>query len=212
MSDTNLETLCVKNNNIGDDEALVFATALVNNSTLKTLSLSNSRIGITSEGWTPFSKLLCDTSSVNNTYLSNHTLTYFGSIEGEPRVVSTSLVFNNMEDKRKVAIIKIIQHHSHFKMQPFFEWELKVLPIMINWFTKAATISLPVSNTPVYHPDKINKLRLSVIYDFIKAFPMLYIEPMTKQEIAKYTAMEEQLQGDELEEIQKRKAHAMRRL
>ena len=208
--DSNLETLNISFNNIGDDEARIFANALKSNTTLKTLSLSNSRIGITSEGWAPFSKLLCDTSSINNTFLSNHTLENFGNTEGQPRVVSTSFVLNNMEDKRKVAITKILRQHSHFNVQPFFEWELKVLPIMINWFTKAATFALPVSDTS----DKINKLRLSVIYDFIKALPMLYVEPMTRQEIAKYTAImeEEQLQGDELEEIRQRKAHAMRRL
>ena len=41
---------------------------------------------------------------------------------------------------------------------------------------------------------------------------MLYIEPITRKEIAEYTAMEEELQGDELEEIRQRKARALRRL
>ena len=63
MPDTKLETLNIANNNMGNDGALVFANALKYNSTLKTLLLSGS--GITSEGWAPFSKLLCDISSVN---------------------------------------------------------------------------------------------------------------------------------------------------
>ena len=45
---------------------------------------------------------------------------------------------------------------------------------------------------------------------------MLYIEPVTRKEIAKYTAMEEELQGGEhkaarLEEVQCCKTRAMRR-
>ena len=105
-------------------------------------------------------------------------------------------------DKGNVAMQKIVSQHLHLDMQPFFEWEFKVLPIMINyWFTKATT------------EEEINELRLSVVFDFIKEFPMLYIEPITRKEIAEFTAMEEQIQeGDKLKEIQKRKARSMRRL
>ena len=73
MPKCNFKELYVHHNStIGDDGALLFANALKNNFTLKTLSLYG--CGITPEGWAPFSKLLCDTSSVNKTYLSNHTL------------------------------------------------------------------------------------------------------------------------------------------
>ena len=75
-------------------------------------------------------------------------------------------------------MIKILQHHSHFDMQPFFEWEFKFLPIMINWFTKATT------RLDTSFVEKINKMKLSVTYDFIKEFPMLYIESVTRKEIA----------------------------
>ena len=204
-NNTTLKMLNIANNNMGDDGALVFANALANNSTLKTLSLTN--CGITTEGWAHFSKLLCDTSSVNKTYLSNHTLVDVGlSSVINPVEVFNNLVLNSSEDKQQVAITKILQNHSHFVLEPFFEWEFKVLPIMIEWFTKATT------SLDALFEEKINKKKLSTVYDFIKAFPMLYVESMTNQEIAKYTAMEEQLQGDKLKEIQKRKAHAMRRL
>ena len=91
-------------------------------------------------------------------------------------------------------------------MKPFFEWEFKVLPLMINWFANAAIW------TNDEYEEKVNKMKLSVIHDFIKEFPMLYIEPVTRKEIAEYTALEEELQGDELEEIQQLKARALRRL
>ena len=202
MPKCNLKELYIHNNNLGDEGALVFAEALTNNSTLETLS----SIGITPEGWAPFEKLLCDTTAVNNTYLSNHTLTHLGDPEGDRSCVNASLAANRIEDKQQVAMIKILKHHSHFNMQPFFEWEFKVLPIMVSWFAKAATC-LDAS-----FEDKINKMKLSVIYDFVKEFPMLCIEPITRKEIVEYTALEKELQGGELEEIRQRKVRAWRRL
>ena len=64
---------------------------------------------------------------------------------------------------------------------------------------------------------KLERMKLSVVYDYIREFPMLYIEPVTRQKIAELNAMEEQLQGnplwgEKLEEIIKCKARAMRRL
>jgi len=68
--------------------------------------------------------------------------------------------------------------------------------------------------------EKINRMKLSTIYDFIKDFPMLYIESVTRQEIEDCTALEEELMnqspmGDKevrLEEIRRHKDRAMRRL
>ena len=43
-------------------------------------------------------------------------------------------------NKKNVAIKKILKHHQHFDMQPFFEWDLKVLPLAIKWFERARSI------------------------------------------------------------------------
>jgi len=209
MSDTKLEILRIHCNMIGDEGALVFANALVSNSTLKTLDLDGN--GITSEGWAPFSKLLCDTSTVNKTFMSNHTLrSIAGRQNGFSVEIINYLALNRNDDKQKVAITKILQNHS-FDMQPFFEWEFSVLPIMIRWFTKAADCTTE-------YEEKIKKMRLSVVYDFIREFPMLYVEARTQEEIKKQTALEMQLQRAQLqlalqlEEVQRCKARAMRRL
>ena len=79
VPESNLKRLDVScNRNIGNDGSL-FANALKSNSTLKMLYLEG--CGVTDEGWASFSNLLCDTSSVNSTYFSNHTLK---SISGMP--------------------------------------------------------------------------------------------------------------------------------
>ena len=195
---------------IGDDGVLVFANALVNNSTLKTLNLED--CDITVESLTPFSKLLCDTSSVNKSYMSNHTLEVI-RVEGRlPDIAAASLKLNGSRGD-KVAMRKITSYHSHFNMEPFFEWEIKVLPIMIRWFANAGVHCL------AFDRNKVSRMKLSALYDFIKEFPMLYIEPVTRKEIAEYTIMEEELvRGDrveqkvKLEEIRQLNACAMRRL
>ena len=222
-----LEKLGFGNSRVGNEGAIVFAKALKNNSTLKLLNLN--RNGVTAMGWAPFSKLICDNSTVNNTFLSNHTLEDIG-VRNDPMIPSrfvssndrTCLELNKSTcstKQQKVAMIKILQVHSHFDMQSFFEWEVKVLPLMINWFAKA--IALDGNHPLLINPVRINKMKLSTVYDFIKEFPMLYIEPITQKDIADYTAKEEELQGWDqmggepevsLVEIRRCKARAMRRL
>ena len=88
---------------------------------------------------------------------------------------------------------------------------------MISWLTKAASTT--------NFDEKIGRMKLSSIYDFIREFPMLYVEVHTKRELEKYKAMEKEIQREQmrlqwqqlqlsskLEDIQQSKARAMRRL
>ena len=77
-------------------------------------------------------------------------------------------------DKSCVAIKKILQHHQHFDMQPFFEWDLKVLPIAINWFERARSIIAHTNNDVI----GVGKRKLSVIYQFIRAMPEVFEQPV----------------------------------
>jgi len=214
-SRSGLTKMYLSHNNIGDKEALHFANALVGNSSLEHLSFIDNRI--TCCGWEPFVTLLIerDTCSVNETYHSNHTLRNLNmSRNNAPypynKHIEPLLRLNSPDYKGQVAMDKILIKHSHFDMRPFFEWEFKVLPIMIKWFATAKTGRIAFK-------EKMDKMRLSSIYDFIKEFPMLYVEPMTRHEIEEYTVLEERLleyqtKQVELAEIRKRKSHAMMRL
>lgn len=79
---SNLTGFFIMGNNIDDEVVTAFTSALVNNRTLTTLGIrdypTTSNLSITDEGWKAFSELLCDTSSVNSTFRSNHTLQNFG--------------------------------------------------------------------------------------------------------------------------------------
>ena len=52
-------------------------------------------------------------------------------------------------------------------MQPFFEWDLKVLPLAINWFERARSIEDTDETV-------IDKQKLGSIYQFIRAMPEVF--------------------------------------
>ena len=163
---SNLEHLHLFDNHVGDEGALIFANALATNRKLKELELWLA--GITAKGWSSFPKVLCDTSSINTTFLSNHTLECLShNTTGMPSDVVSLLALNrSSEDKKEVAIKKIVKHHNQFDMQPFFEWDLKVLPLAVSWFERARSV--------VNDEAGIGKRKLSVIYQFIRAMPEVY--------------------------------------
>ena len=210
MPESDLEKLNLSSNNMSNEAVLAFANSLKGNCKLKTLNFSYCN-GITSEGWAHFSSLLCDTSSINKTYLSNHTLESLGAARFMSADLVSYLVLNaSSENKGHIALRKILHYHSHINVQPLFEWEFKVWPLMIAWLEKARTRT---SN----YGEKIKRTKLSITYDFVREFPMLYIEPVTRKEIEECAALEIELHGDqsqqaELEEVQQRKERAMRRL
>ena len=60
----------------------------------------------------------------------------------------------------------------------FFEWEFKVLPLMIDWFERASSIIMPENYEPNIGPRK-----LSSIYQFVRGMPLLYVETVLRKEL-----------------------------
>ena len=189
-------------NNVDDEVVTTLTRALENNRTLLTLGILNygnpSNPSITDEGWKAISELLCDTSNVNSTFQSNHTLQYLGNSSNPLRPL---LQLNERGDKKEVAMIKVLQHHNDFDMTPFFEWEFKVLPLMIDWFEKAATVDMPEDFESNIEPKK-----LSSIYQFIRGMPLLYVETRLRKELedikvteSKMEEKQQKLEGELLE-------------
>ena len=130
-----------------------FAEAIVHslrgNNRLTYLGLYSGDATITYKGWDALSGLLCDSSSLNGTYHSNHTLAhmkiYLEDLDihhgGSPlRLTATLwslLKLNCDRDKKRVAVKKILRYHSKLDMEPFLEWDLKVLPVAVAWFKRA---------------------------------------------------------------------------
>ena len=198
---SNLTSLSISgNDNVdnGNNHEVVtaFTNALINNHKLESIYIGNSNMSSIDGQFfeSSFSKLVCNTSSVNATSKSNHTLNY---VSGLPfmSIVQPLLRLNdnNRYNKKQVAMVKILQHHNDFDMQPFFEWEFKVLPLMLDWFERASTIETPRGFVPI----NIEPRKLSTIYQFVRGVPAEYVEARLKRELEEIK--------EELPQLDKRK-------
>ena len=159
--------------NIGDDWAAPLANGLIGNKSLATLDFNNS--GITARGWTEFSRLLCDTSSVNNTYLSNHTLVQIGG-HGTPSDIVKYLKWNRSHNQA-AAICKILRSHPDIDITPLFEFNLTCLPMVFEWFEKAKSYLDEVNESS----ESFQRRQFSAVYKFIRGMPLLAVNSYRSQ-------------------------------
>ena len=159
---------------IEDSGAKAFAEALVGNESMTKLLFGYTHL--TAVGWSVFSTLLCDTSSVNNTYHSNHTLNEIGSRHYNPRDDRFPSSFQrylelNRQNQFNVPICKILVSHSDLDMTPLLQWKLKLLPFVLVWFERAESC-----RTCIYVRESITTFKrreLSAMYQFIHGLPLL---------------------------------------
>ena len=170
----NLQHLDLLSNNIGNEGAITIANSLANNTTLQKLILSHNPFdqSVVEES---FCKVLCNTSSINSTYSSNHMLKKIVLTSGTgPQLVSL-LKINKGTNKSHVAMKKILKYHPNIDMGPMFEWDaedeqsLKALPYVISWFERAGKA---VSAFPGYN---IEEQKLDAIFQFARAMPLLFV-------------------------------------
>jgi len=135
-----LKQLHLNGNKINDNTVAAFASALVQNNTLKSLSLNNCTDTngndlITNRGWDAASNIICNKTSVMNTYNSNHTLQYLGF--HIPDDLLSYLKLNKNKDKAEVARQKILQTHfsgdDSSNIQEFLDMELEMMPAAFTW-------------------------------------------------------------------------------
>jgi hypothetical protein len=125
-----------------------FADALVENNSLKRLIVDCYPYNkVTSYGYDAFTNILCDTSSILNTFNSNHTLEiichescdYYEFYRSIGNVVLSLLKINRECSVSEAARLKIINTHfsgSEINMRPFMEMNLSVRPHAIAWMAK----------------------------------------------------------------------------
>ena len=84
---------------------------LTNNSSLKRLKLNKDWLSenrSSTESWLVLSEVLCNISSINSSYLSNHTLQCLG-LSPSSNPLQHLFDLNGRKDKKEVAMIKILQ-------------------------------------------------------------------------------------------------------
>ena len=171
----NLQTLDLGGNNINNEGANTIANSLINNTKLWELCLYYNQIDRTFVE-DVFSNVLCNTSNINHTYSSNHTLETLNlneDRENGPHLASL-LSMNSDSNKSHVAIRKILKYHPNIDMEPLFDWDaegeqtLKALPYIIDWF-EGAREAIAIDDEEY----NIEGRKLSAIFQLAKAMPLL---------------------------------------
>mmetsp|Transcript_27920 Transcript_27920/g.48270 ORF Transcript_27920/g.48270 Transcript_27920/m.48270 type:complete len:612 (-) Transcript_27920:8-1843(-) len=154
-----LETLNLCLNSINDATMISLADSLANNNKLKELLTSSIMSNINSNNcWAAFSRVVCNTSSIMDTYHSNHTLQKLSEVFEDLRSL---LLINRGNSKSAAARLKIIKTHFRegFTVHPFFvDMELKVLPHAIAWMGRGG-----ISHELNGH-----------VYGFLRSMPSLF--------------------------------------
>ncbi|KAK1735903.1 leucine-rich repeat protein [Skeletonema marinoi] len=163
-----LEKLIIYSIDFGDEGAYALADdALGQNKSLKVLIFDER--GITTKGWDAFLKLLCDSSSPNSIYLSNHTLRDLGGFGDESEIRTSVLDWLKMnedcETSNVAAKAKIMHFFADLDMVPLFQWKLKFLPLVKSWFDTVASPNDIAAN--------IRNRELSAVYQFVRGLPLL---------------------------------------
>ena len=138
-----LEELDLARNQINNDVLDSFANSLMHNNKLKELFIDDR--SVTSTGWDALSNVLCNKSSINATFNSNHTLgrvfdpDEYGVDESNlPSDLRALLQLNRENTKAEAARRKVISVHfsGDFNVQPFIDMDLKVLPHALAWMAR----------------------------------------------------------------------------
>ena len=129
----------------GLDLLIDFTSALTHNKTLETLYVEhnsgdeNGNDVITNRGRAAVCKLLCNKTSIMDTYNSNHTLKEVSIYDNTPDDTESYLNLNENKDKAEVARQKILQTHfstedlDSSKLQVLLDMELEMMPTAVEW-------------------------------------------------------------------------------
>jgi len=152
-SNSTLEVINLSGNSISSDVLVSFANSMSNNKTLKGLYLGaymqpdNPMVLAINAAADSFARLICNESSIMDTYNSNHTLGYLirpdlirdRSEDHIPPRVLTPLHLNRNDNKAVSARRKIIYSHfsgAELNMQPFIDMDLEMFPHVIAWMAR----------------------------------------------------------------------------
>ena len=171
-----LESLDISYCEIDEESAIAIILALRNNVSLKTIYMMDEN-DFSDKMRTTLSGVLCDTSSIENTYFSNHSLrmldvclvneendydsdsSFVGAVVNRLRQedIKASLSMNKNDDKTQVARQKILRHHFSGERRDislFATMPETMLPFVTGWIG-------------------CDNIGFSLMYAFIRSLPAL---------------------------------------
>jgi len=170
-----LKTLNVLRNDFGDEGAVALAEGLMGNKSLCSLRFDPHESGITNAGWAAFSKLLCDPSSIESTYLSNHNIETIGEHIMKHNTPPNIRRYLDLNEHPHPAIHKILKSHPDLDMEPFFQCKLKLLPVVVDWFQSAS------SGMMSFQRQSLQNRELSALYKFVRGMPAFAVTSYWQQ-------------------------------
>lgn len=164
-------------NTINDAGCRIIAESLRNNSRLRQLCIDESWLienhKITGQGFASFIPVVCDTSSIESTLISNHTLVYVNTNSDQrvPRELYDILQMNRSVEKSTVAKLKVLRYHfsGNFNMSAIAGLDAKALPDLLAWFNR-------LGHRMKYHQDGL-QLYKSAFHRIIRHNPELCSYP-----------------------------------
>mmetsp|Transcript_2677 Transcript_2677/g.3955 ORF Transcript_2677/g.3955 Transcript_2677/m.3955 type:complete len:513 (+) Transcript_2677:47-1585(+) len=194
-----LKTLNVLRNDFGDEGAVALADILMGNKSLTSLHFISHQSGITNAGWAAFSKLLCDPSSIKSTYHSNHIIKTIGEYE-MPRTPLNIRRYLELNEYPHPAIHKILKSHPDLDMEPFFQWKLKLLPVVVDWFQSARSRMVAndlIGESIQSQRQNLPSRELSALYKFVRGMPALTVISYWQQQVINIQARRRRLDVEE---------------
>ena len=164
---SHLMELILQGNVTMEDNILIgFANSIVGNSRLETLYLENYQSRATYIGVNVLIQVLCNASSIESIYTSNHTLKNIGGRIGDFDL-SPYLDLNKLESKEAVVRQKIIQYYfmnGYKNKEEFLDMELNMIPHVIAWMG-------------------MDDFGLSLLYNFTHSMPSLFDSESMKEAV-----------------------------
>ena len=194
-----LKELSLNHMEVCDDWMSILAEALTNNTKLQSLLLDILGLENCVAMKNTFSKLVCDTSSINSIYLSNHTLQ---SISWHDEFIDGAKYYQLNRWRQKLEpeyhglcpMIKILINYPDLaEMEPFYQWKLKFLPMIAGWFQKAG-------DARAYFGESFKKFRrreVSAVYKFIRGVPQLVVNGYWSQRLKQARLKKRRLEEEE---------------
>ena len=179
-----LKELDLGQNHINDDALIAFTSALAHNHTLEALNLfectdEDGFFSITDSGWRAASYILCNKTSIKDTFNSNHTFHIFSGGDNNDELKSCSDL-NRNRDKVEVARQKILQSHFSTEddmatnIQEFLDMELEVMPTAIAWIGRPTPVKWRGTNVS----------GLSLMFNLTRKIPDLFDSNAHKKPLA----------------------------
>jgi Ran GTPase-activating protein (RanGAP) involved in mRNA processing and transport len=198
-------TLDLGRNDFSDEVVNDFVDMLANNSTLTTLHIGGDET--TDNSWAALSHALCDETSIENTYSSNHTLHSLEKFDDDVRAeipdnLSALLRLNKNQDKASVRRQKILIRHFH---ESVCGVEVKGcgIPDINGYFTQSGSCDgvLMYTKISIYqgHETVFSMFRCKIYDDtrrwYISIVPTDAAHPGTNQDYDFYAAIPDDKDG-----------------